>query len=134
MLETSVQNLAVTANQSIAFNTNDIQTGTTVTHVAGSTSVNLNKTGIYEINFNAYGVTTGAGTFGVQLNVNGTTDTSAVSSTTTTEGATAQVAFTKLIRVAPSCACVDNLKTLTIVYTGSAGTISNANLVVTKLK
>lgn len=134
MLETNVQDLTVTANQTIAFSTNTIQTGTTVTHVAGSTAINLNRPGIYEINFNAYGVTTGAGAFGAQLNVNGTTDTSAKASTTTTEGATAQVAFTKLIRVVPSCTCINNSKVLTIVYTGSVGTLNNANLVVTKLK
>ena len=135
MLETNVQNLAVTANQTIAFGTNSLQTGCTVTHTAGSTAVSLNKPGIYEVAFNAYGITTAAGAFGAQLAVNGTTDTTAASSATTSAASdTAAISFTKLIRIPPSCACVNNAKTLTVVYTGSAGTIDNANLIVTKLK
>lgn len=135
MLETNVQNLAVTANQSIAFGANSLQTGCTVTHTAGSTVVKLNKPGIYEVAFNAYGITTAAGAFGAQLVVNGIADTTAASSATTSAASdTAAISFTKLIRVAPSCACVNNAKSLTVVYTGSAGTIDNANLIVTKLK
>ena len=135
MLETNVQNLAVTANQTIAFAGNTLQTGTTVTHTAGSTVISLNRPGIYEVNFNAYGITTDAGAFSAQLAINGTADASATSSATTSAASdTAQIAFTKLIRVAPSCACVDNAKTLTVVYIGSAGTIDNANLIITKLK
>ena len=82
MLETNVQNLAVTANQSIAFGTNSLQTGCTVTHTAGSTVVKLNKPGIYEVAFNAYGITTAAGAFGAQLVANGIADTTAASSAT----------------------------------------------------
>ena len=135
MLETNVQNLTVTANQTIAFASNTLQTGTTVTHTAGSTAISLNRPGIYEVSFNAYGITTDAGAFSAQLAINGTTDASATSSATTSAASdTAQIAFTKLVRVAPFCACVDNNKVLTIVYTGSAGTIDNANLIVTKLK
>lgn len=135
MLETNVQNLAVTTNQTIAFGTNALQTGCTATHTAGSTAVSLNHPGIYEVNFNAYGITTAAGAFGAQLAVNGTADSTAASSATTSAASdTAAISFTKLVRVAPSCACVNNAKTLTVVYTGSAGTIDNANLIVTKLK
>lgn len=135
MLETNVQNLAVTTNQTIAFGANALQTGCTVTHTAGSTAVSLNSPGIYEVAFNAYGITTAAGAFGAQLAVNGTADsTAAASATTSAASDTAAISFTKLIRVAPSCACVNNGKTLTVIYTGSAGTIDNANLIVTKLK
>lgn len=135
MLETSVQNLAVTANQAIAFGANNLQTGSTVTHTAGSTTVNLSSPGIYEVAFDAYGITTAAGAFGAQLSINGTADsTAAASATTSAASDTAAISFSKLVRVAQSCACVNNAKTLTVVYTGSAGTIDNANLIVTKLK
>lgn len=134
MLETSVQNLAVSNNQAIAFAANSLQKGCAITHVAGGTVINLNQPGVYKVDVNAYGVTSAAGAFGVQLAKNSIADPSATSSATTSAAAdTAAVSFSKLISVGHSCKCINNKVALTINYIGSSGTIDLANINVVKI-
>lgn len=133
MLETYSQNLTVTANTTIPFNVNSLKKNCTVTHTEGSTSISLNKAGVYAVYFNAVGTLTDAGTFSAQMLKDGNTVAQAVSGATAGAGETANISFSTLVFVNPSCSCVNNKATLTFSYTGGAGTIANANVIVLKV-
>lgn len=71
MLQAYSENISIANNENIKFNSVSLQTGCTAT-IAGGTVINLNRPGIYHIEFNASGTTTDAGTVGAQLQSNGT--------------------------------------------------------------
>jgi len=133
MLDTYSQNISVTADTIIPFNTNALRKNCTVMHSDGSTAIKLARPGVYAVYFNATGTTTDAGTFGVQMLSNGTAVPQAVASATTAAGGTANIGFSALVFVNPSCNCVNNSTALSFQYTGSAGTITNANVLVLKV-
>lgn len=133
MLDTYSQNISVTADTIIPFNTNALRKNCTVMHSDGSTAIKLARPGVYAVYFNATGTTTDAGTFGVQMLNGGTAVPQAAASTTTAAGDTASVNFSTLVFVSPSCSCVNNSTSLSFQYTGSAGTIANANTLVLKV-
>ena len=127
------QSLAV--NQAIPFLINDVLTGCTVTHNAGSTTFVLNKPGFYQVNFNGTGAVSGAaGPVTVTLYNNGSIvpgATATQTSASTTDIRT--VNFIRLIRVLPSCSAINNKASLVFTNTGDAATFSNVNVVITKL-
>lgn len=133
MLDTYTQDITTTTGTVIPFNVNALQKGNAVTHTAGSTTIALNCTGLYKVDFNATGTTTDAGTFGFQMLNGGTEVANAVATTTTTAGASASVALSALVYVKPSCACTSNKTAITFEYTGSAGTLASANAVIVKV-
>ena len=127
---------SLATNQAIPFLVNDILTGCTVTHNAGSTTFTLNKPGFYQVNFTGTGAVSGstAGTVQVTLFNNGVAVPGAIATQTsasTTDIRT--VNFTRLIRVLPSCCAVNNKASLVFTNTGSAATLTNVNVVITKL-
>lgn len=132
MLQAYSENISVTTNENIKFNSISLQTGCTATIAGGSNIINLNRPGIYHIEFNASGTTTDAGTIGAQLQSNGTNVTRAAAAATTTASGTQNIAFSTLISVG-NCPC-NGHKSLNIVYTGSAGTLTIANVIVTKIR
>ena len=128
----------VAQNSAIAFNTNSIQTGCTATHNTNSTSISLNKPGIYMVSFNSDAVAAGtAGNITVQLFGNGTLIAGAES--TAYSGATTDIMnpnFTALVRVTPNCCCASTGNVpyvLTFVNTGVEATFSNVAVTVTKV-
>jgi hypothetical protein len=124
---------AVAADGTINFDTTRILTGCTVKHADGTPTFTLTKPGYYYITFNADVLGTAAGNVTAEL-LNGTVAVPGATATTTIAiGETANVAFTTIIRVLPSCAAIDNTTTLTILNTGVAVTYTNANINITKL-
>lgn len=129
------QTLAI--NSSIAFNNNGIRTGCTVTHSSGSTTINLNKPGIYMVDFNADGsASVTAGNIVTQLYANGTLIEGAEASQYSgVTGQAENLGFKTLIRVVPNC-CVNTNNVpveLTVRNTGVATTYTNVAMTVTKV-
>lgn len=128
--------LAVITNEAITFNNNSVQTGCTVTHLAGSATFALNKPGFYFVTFNGVAAATGAvGDITVQLQQNGINVSGALTTATSTTALTdiESLSFSTIIQVKPSCCAVDNNVNLTLVNTGVPATFSNVNVVITKL-
>ena len=123
----------VAVDDTLNFNVTRILTGCTVKHVDGAPSFTLTKPGYYYVTFNADVLGTAAGDVTAEL-INGTVAVPGATATTTIAvGETANIAFSTIIRVLPSCAAIDNTTTLTILNTGVAVTYTNANINITKL-
>lgn len=113
--------------------TNRLQTGCSIQHVAGSNTINLINHGLYMVSVNADVVPAAAEPITLQLLNNGEVVPGAEATITGVAADSAHVAFTTLIRVLKSCPCViDNRASLQVQLT-EAGTISNANIVAVKL-
>lgn len=133
MLETNVQDLAVANNQMIAFNANALQMGNCVSHTAGSTVININRAGVYSVEFNAYGSSTEAGTIGVQLMLDDTVVANGVAESATGAGEIHSISFQALLPVTAVCRYMGGKK-LEVKYTGTAGTLNFADITLTKIK
>lgn len=133
MLQAHSSNIAVTANTNIAFNNVDVETGCVALLSNGGTTIKLNRPGIYRVDFNAYGSSTEAGSIGAQLQVDGVNSNQASSAATTSAGSPQAIGFSTLIKVGRYCPCRNVSKTVNVVYTGSAGTLTLANIIVSKI-
>lgn len=129
----TVPSQTLAADGYVDFETNRLQTGCSIQHVAGSNTVNLINHGLYMVSVNADIVPATAEPITLQLLNNGETVPGAEATITGVAADSAHVAFTTLIRVLKSCPCViDNRASLQVQLT-EAGTISNANIVAVKL-
>lgn len=101
----------------------------------GGTSIAIDKPGLYQITFN--GTVESSGTSGnvvVQLFKNGVLVPGAVSEAQLTSATDIEnVAFSTIVEIPPSCNCVNNDATLTVVNTGVEAVLNNANVTVVKL-
>lgn len=124
----------VDAGAAYVFDTNRIVTGCTVGHVAGASTITLNKPGYYYVTFNTTFTTTATGEVTVELQNGGTAVPGANGTVTIASvGDTNSIAFATIIRVLPSCCMVDNTAKLTFVATGIALDATTANVNITKL-
>lgn len=136
MLDTySNTSQTVTTDSPIVFNINRVLTGCTVTHSAGSTSISLNKPGIYMIHFNGDAAEGGtAGDITVQLFVNGVLYPGAeatANSLLITD--IVNLDFETLVVVSPQFCNCGNSVTLTFIDTGVDAVFSNVEVIVTKI-
>ena len=133
MLQVYSKDIAVTPNSNVQFNTVALKTGSTVT-MEGTTQLNINRSGIYRIEFVGYGASnTDNGTIGVQLVVDGKEVPQAEATVATSSAILPQqIAFVALVPI-KICPC-DGSKTVTVLATGTAGTLNLANLTVTKIR
>ena len=123
----------IASEGAVTFDVNRIVTGCTITHAEGTPSFKLNKPGYYFVIFNG-DVTGATGDVVIQLTSNGVAIPG--SEATTTLGAntdTANISFSSIIKVLPSCAVIDNLQTLVFVNAGVEATFTNVNVIITKL-
>ena len=124
----------VAANAPYVFNTNRIVTGCTVGHTAGTSTFTLTKPCYYYVTFNTTFTTEATGNATVELQSNGIAVPGANGTETiTTAGDTKSISFATIIKVAPSCAMVDNSVNLAFVATGIALDATTANVNITKL-
>lgn len=129
----TVPSQTLAAGGYVDFESNRLQTGCSVQHVAGSNTVNLINHGLYFVSVNADIVPATAEPITLQLLNNGETVPGAEATITGVAADSAHIAFTTLIRVLKSCPCViDNRASLQVQITEAAN-ISNANIVVVKL-
>ena len=133
MIQVYSKDVVVTPNSNVQFNTVALKTGSTVT-IRDSTQLNINRSGIYRIEFAGYGASnTDNSTIGVQLVVDGKEVPQAEATVATSSAILPElVAFTALVPI-KICPC-DGSKTVTVLATGTAGTLNTANLTVTKIR
>ena len=121
-------------NEILTFATNKIISGCSVVHTEGTGSFLLKKPGYYYIFFNASGAAETAGNITVQLLNNGEVVPGAVTSGYSAANANAEaLGFSTILKVLPSCACIDNSATISLQNTGVEATFSNLNIIITKI-
>lgn len=122
--------------EDLTFNVNEIATGCTVTHAAGTTTFTFNKPGFYYLTFNGVASATAAATEPIVVEIfNGATAipgalTSALSAAIDTP---TSLSITTIVQVRPSCAAIDNTVSITIRNTGIEAEYTNAVVNITKL-
>lgn len=129
----SLDSQTVNANSDVVLNTNGVKGSCDgITHIAGTPTITINKTGTYiiTVNLDATSATTGTSQF--SLYNNGTAVKGALATTTVaTANNIDNYSFTTIIKVRPSCPAVNNIAQLTVVNTGAnAAIISNAAVTV----
>ena len=123
------------ANEAVAFTTDRIRTGCTAIRSAEGNSFTLTRPGYYYVAVNADASTSdAAGNVVLELYQNG----SAVLGAKATNYSAAAVninnlAFSTIIQVRPTCCAVMNATNISVVNTGIASTVTNANIVITKI-
>lgn len=137
MLDTyNTASQTLSASGAVAFATNRVQTGCVATHAAGSTTISLNRPGLYKVDFNCdAATTTAAGNIAFQLQVNGNAFPGAkgtfYSAAPVNVG---NIAFSAIVPVAPNCcAATQNVPTSLTVLASAASTVTNAEIVVCKV-
>lgn len=138
MLETYSQNVSVTTNTSIPFNSTSIEKGCTSVKTDINT-IALNKEGVYMVSFDGSAAATESTTTGnitVQMTKDGTLVAQALatnSSTATTD--IESLSFVTLVQVNRnnSCRCCDAPVILRFINTGIPATFTQANVVITKI-
>ena len=123
----------VLTNGALNFTTDRILTGCTATREGQA--FQLNKPGYYYVTFNATAATTAvAGNVVVELRSGGVAVPGASAAFYSAAAInSANLAFSTIIKVPPSCCAVDNTVSLTLVNTGVEATYTNANINITKL-
>lgn len=122
----------IVANGYVSFEKNNVLTGCSIRHSAGSNVIELIKPGIYEIVVNADFSPSAAGDVAIKLMNNDVEVNGAVSTVTGAVGDTYTAMFSSIVRVLPSCPAVQNRAALQVQVSASA-TVSNANVTVVKL-
>ena len=133
MLQAYTLNQAVATNDMIAFSHVEAAVDRSATLPIGGTEISLNAAGVYHITGYVNASPTADGEVGVVVLLNGT----AMEQTNVTENALADnyagVPIDTFISVNQCCPCQQNTK-VSFQYTGAAGTISLANVVVLKVR
>lgn len=124
---------AIPVSGFVTFANNNVLTGCAISHAQGSSTVTLEKAGLYKVDFNANILGTAAGIVTLQLLNNNVAVAGALTSETFSVGTTDNVSFSTLIRVNPSCPCVRNISNLQVQLQTTAATLTNANITVIKV-
>lgn len=133
---TAWTNTTQTLNTNIPITlTTSTKTGCSILFNNGSTSITLDKCGLYYINVSANAVEGGtAGDITLQLFNNSIPVTSALATETSgTATDVVNLSFSKIIEVKPSCPAINNTSVLTIVNTGIDAIYSNIIVNIFKL-
>lgn len=133
MIQAYSQNLAVVQGSTVPFSNTALKTGCVVTQSLDKGTFYLNRPGIYMVQFNGYGSSTAAGSVGAQLIVDGQNSPMALSQATAAAGSVVPIEFSTLVTVGAVCRCTGGKK-LTVNYTGTDGTLTLANIIITKLR
>lgn len=132
MLQAYTVGQTITNGANINFNNSAYETVGAVERGTDTSTVTLHKAGVYRIDFTATGVTTDAGTVGAQLYVRNVAQPEAQATATTAAGDSASISFSTLVNVVPS-AGMPNAVPLAVRYSGADGTLTVANIIVTKV-
>ena len=124
------------SDSNLNFNVNSVLTGCTVSHSAGTSSIQLKRPGYYMVHFNASAAATATGDITVQLNGNGSAIPGAISTINSTAATDiGNLSFTAIVQVLPNCCAIQSNSplTLTVENTGVEATYSNAAITITRL-
>lgn len=127
--------ISLTANTPINFATNKVLKGCTVKHTEGSSSIYLQKSGIYEVKFNGIFVSADAATSVTVQMYNGTTAITEAKATVNSASNTDYVnlSFSSLVEVLPSCRVVNNVAVVSFVNV-NADVMLLSNVIVLKVR
>ena len=122
-------------NSNLNFNVNSVLTGCTVSHSAGTPSIQLRRPGYYMVHFNASAAAVATGDVTVQLNGNGSAIPGATSTINSAATDIGSLSFTAIVQVLPNCCAIQSNSplTLTVENIGVEATYSNAAITITRL-
>lgn len=125
----------VATNGNIRFDNVNVLDGCSIDFNASSTSVVLDKAGVYFITMDATVSDAGTpGTVGLQIAKNGTGINGATTKTVTTASTDVySLTVSTIVKVLPSCCSTDNTTTVTVANIGLSAIYTNANLTIVKL-
>ena len=132
----SITPRTLAADLDIIFAVNEVNTGCTVTHVAGTPTFTFNKPGYYYVTFNGVASATAAATDPITAELyNGAVAipgalSSALSAAIDTP---VSLSISTIIQVRPNCPAIDNTVNLTVKNVGIEANYTNATLTITKL-
>lgn len=131
---TKEQTLATDA--ALIYSVDEIKTGTTVSHVGGTSTFVLNKAGYYYVTVTAVGAASAAATEPITITLyNGADPISGgvASALSSDETNVATLVINLILPVRPSCCAIDNTVNLMVVNTGVEATYTNTTITITKL-
>lgn len=135
MIEAYSQNVAVLTNGVIPFNSVSLRKGNTAV-LSGVSSIQLNRKGIYKVDFEMIATATAAGDIVVEMTKNGTVQTQTVRTITGATTATSvTVPVSTLVQVSEdnTCCCDTAPTVIQFLNTGVGITANNIDIVVTKI-
>lgn len=136
MLEVYSKNISVLADAPIALNNVALLKGCS-TQLQGVSTIQLNKSGIYEITVSAVATATAAGQISIQLEKDGVLQPQAFSAVTAADTTSLQsLGFTTLVQVTHNnnCNCVCTIPTnIDIINTGVAATFNSVTVTVIRV-
>lgn len=135
MVEAYSNNVVVSNGASIPLEQIALEKGCSA-RLSGSSSINLNRKGIYEVTVSAYGVATSAGELTIQLSKSGSLQPQAISSITAADTTTVyNLGFTTLVQVPEDSTpcCCSPTTAISIMNTGVGVTFNHIDVKVSKL-
>lgn len=132
----SITPRTLAADLDIIFAVNEVNTGCTVTHVAGTPTFTFNKPGYYYVTFNGIASATAAATDPIVVEMyDGATAIPGALSSALSAAADTPVALSMstIIQVRPNCPAIDNTVHLTVRNVGIEANYTNAAITITKL-
>jgi PKD repeat protein len=132
----SITPRTLAAGLDIIFAVNEVKTGCTVTHVAGTPTFTFNKPGYYYVTFNGIASATEAATDPIVVEMyDGATAIPGALSSALSAAADTPVALSMstIIQVRPNCPAIDNTVNLTVRNVGIEANYTNAAITITKL-
>jgi phage tail sheath gpL-like len=132
----SITPRTLAADLDIIFAVNEVNTGCTVTHVAGTPTFTFNKPGYYYVTFNGIASATAAATdpIAVEMYDGANAIPGALSSALSAAADTpVALSMSTIIQVRPNCPAIDNTVNLTVRNVGIEANYTNAAITITKL-
>jgi hypothetical protein len=132
----SITPRTLAADLDIIFAVNEVNTGCTVTHVAGTPTFTFNKPGYYYVTFNGVASATAAATDPIVVEMyDGAIAIPGALSSALSAAADTPVALSMstIIQVRPNCPAIDNTVNLTVRNVGIEANYTNAAITITKL-
>lgn len=126
----------VAVDDNIVFTIDQIKTGCTVTHAAGTPTFTFNKPGYYYVTFNGVASATAAATDPIVAELyNGATAMAGAQGSALSAAVDTPVTITisTIIQVRPNCPAIDNTVSLVVKNTGIEAEYTNATITITKL-
>lgn len=136
MLQAYSTNLTIAANTAFQFNNVIVDKGC-AERLAGPSSIELNKQGVYIVKVDGFATAGAATLVSAQLYVNGVARPEAISSFTGVSGAADTFGFETLVQVTENncnCNCASSPTVLQVINGDTALTAAHINIVVTKLR
>ena len=132
----TLEDQTLDVNDNLVFTIDQIKTGCTVSHAAGTPTFTFNKPGYYYVTFNGVASATEAATDPIVVELyNGATPIAGALSSALSAAVDTPVSLSlsTIIQVRPNCPAIDNTVNLIVKNTGITANFTNAAITITKL-